>query len=87
MKRHCLALVLLVAVLAYMLGTSCSRKTELAVAPKPTAFGAAIVESSGGKQFAQTGTPSASTSRRPGQRRPGNCRRRSARRIRTRPPA
>jgi mono/diheme cytochrome c family protein len=34
--------------------SSCSRKSE---APnlKPTAFGAAIVESSGGKQFAQTG--------------------------------
>lgn len=39
-----------------VLGTSCSRKTESAAAPKPTAFGAAIVESSGGKQFAQTGS-------------------------------
>jgi mono/diheme cytochrome c family protein len=39
-----------------MLGTSCSHKTESADAPKPTAFGAAIVETSGGKQFAQTGS-------------------------------
>jgi mono/diheme cytochrome c family protein len=45
-------LVLSVAVLA----ASCSRKADFA-ALRPTAFGAAIVESSGGKQFAQTGTP------------------------------
>ncbi len=38
-----------------LLATSCSRKTESA-ALKPTAFGAAVVESSGGKQFAQTGS-------------------------------
>ncbi len=44
-----------VAVLATSLATSCSRKTEPAPLPKPTAFGAAIIESSGGKQFAQTG--------------------------------
>lgn len=37
------------------LATSCSRKQASAPLPKPTAFGAAIVESSGGKQFAQTG--------------------------------
>src|SRR5579862_6048060 len=37
-------------------GTSCSHKRESALVPKPTAFGAAIVESSGGKQFAQTGS-------------------------------
>lgn len=36
--------------------TSCSRKSESAASPKPTSFGAAIVESSGGKQFAQTGS-------------------------------
>lgn len=46
--------------LAFLLGfvlvaTSCSHKRESAVLPKPTAFGAAIVESSGGKQLAQTG--------------------------------
>lgn len=39
-----------------LLAASCSRKVESS-APKPTAFGAAIVESSGGKQLAQTGTP------------------------------
>jgi mono/diheme cytochrome c family protein len=38
-----------------LLVSSCSRKRESASLPKPTAFGAAIVESSGGKQFAQTG--------------------------------
>lgn len=39
-----------------LLGSSCSRKSESVAAPKPTAFGAAIVESSGGKQLAQTGS-------------------------------
>jgi mono/diheme cytochrome c family protein len=39
-----------------MLGASCSRKSESPSAFKATAFGAAIVESSGGKQFAQTGS-------------------------------
>jgi mono/diheme cytochrome c family protein len=38
-----------------VLTISCSRKTESAPALKPTAFGAAIVESGGGKQIAQTG--------------------------------
>ena len=37
------------------LATSCTHKSESAPLPKPTAFGAAIVESSGGKQVAQTG--------------------------------
>jgi mono/diheme cytochrome c family protein len=46
--------VLVVAFVAILL-TSCSRKTE-STQPKPTAFGAAIVESSGGKQTAQTGS-------------------------------
>ncbi len=46
---------LAVAVLATLLATSCSRKSEPTSLPKPTAFGAALVESSGGKQFAQTG--------------------------------
>jgi mono/diheme cytochrome c family protein len=44
--------VLIFAVAA--LATSCTHKTESA-ALKPTAFGAAVVESSGGKQVAQTG--------------------------------
>src|SRR5579871_164515 len=40
-----------------MLGTACSRKSESgAPALKPAVYGAAIVESSGGKQFAQTGS-------------------------------
>lgn len=37
------------------LSTSCAHKSESAPVPKPTAFGSAIVESSGGKQIAQTG--------------------------------
>jgi mono/diheme cytochrome c family protein len=39
-----------------MLAVSCSRKSDSAPL-KPTAFGTAIVESSGAKQFAQTGIP------------------------------
>ena len=39
-----------------LLGTSCSRKSTNAPGVKPTAAGAAIVESSGGKQLAQTGS-------------------------------
>lgn len=46
-------LVLNVAVLA----ASCSRNSDSAASLKPTAFGTAIVESSGGKQFAQAGAP------------------------------
>ena len=47
---------LVVAILMTLLATSCSHKSESAALPKPTAFGAAIVESSGGKQIAQTGS-------------------------------
>ena len=47
---------LVIAVLATLLVTSCSHKGESATLPKPTAFGAAIVESSGGKQLSQTGS-------------------------------
>jgi mono/diheme cytochrome c family protein len=36
--------------------TSCSRKSDSAPQLKPTAFGAALVESSGGKQMGQTGS-------------------------------
>ena len=53
MKRY--GAVITVLVLA-SLAASCSRKTQSAVLPKATAFGAAIVESSGGKQIAQTGS-------------------------------
>ena len=45
----------LAAVLAVLLTASCSHHAHSSLAPKPTAFGAAIVESSGGKQIAQTG--------------------------------
>lgn len=41
---------------AVLLGTSCSRKSASAPGLKPTSYGAAMVESSGGKQFAQTGS-------------------------------
>jgi mono/diheme cytochrome c family protein len=50
------AVIVAVAILATLLATSCSRQSESAPLPKPTAFGAAIVESSGGKQFAQAGS-------------------------------
>jgi mono/diheme cytochrome c family protein len=51
------AVALVVAVLATLLATSCSRTVAVTVIiPKPTAYGAAIVESSGGKQIAQTGS-------------------------------
>jgi len=39
-----------------VLATSCSHKNESAPAPKATAFGATIVESSGGKQVGQIGS-------------------------------
>ncbi|HZQ94255.1 MAG TPA: c-type cytochrome [Candidatus Sulfotelmatobacter sp.] len=38
-----------------LVSSSCSRKPSSTAGPGPTGFGAAIVESSGGKQFAQTG--------------------------------
>lgn len=53
MKRYIAAAVILTCVLA----TSCGRKAGSATVLKPTSYGAAIVESSGGKQFAQTGSP------------------------------
>lgn len=53
MIRSFLAIgILLTAVLA----TSCSHKTAATPLPAPIAYGAAIVESSGGKQIAQAGT-------------------------------
>lgn len=47
---------ILATVMLTILAASCAHKTESASLPKPTAFGAAIVESSGGKQIAQTGS-------------------------------
>jgi mono/diheme cytochrome c family protein len=49
-------LALVMAVLVTWLATSCSHKSAAAALPRPTAFGTAIVESSGGKQIAQTGS-------------------------------
>jgi len=51
-RYSCAVLTIVVTVLA----TSCSHQSPSAALPKPTAFGAAIVESSGGKQIAQTGS-------------------------------
>ena len=47
---------LLAVIIAASLATSCSHKNAAAPLPKPTVFGSAIVESSGGKQMAQTGS-------------------------------
>jgi mono/diheme cytochrome c family protein len=52
MKRHQKALFMAVLVL---LGTGCAHKPGPAATVKPTAFGAALVESSGGKQLGATG--------------------------------
>lgn len=53
MIRHSL---IIVALSTAWLATSCSTKRASTLLPQPTAFGAAIVESSGGKQIAQAGT-------------------------------
>ncbi|MGA8492298.1 MAG: cytochrome c [Terriglobales bacterium] len=50
-------LTLFAAALGMSLATACSHKPDSIALPKPTAFGAAIVESSGGKQTTQTGSP------------------------------
>ena len=56
MIRSSLSIVALFAAVATFLGAACSRRTASISVPKATAFGAAVVESSGGKQIAQTGT-------------------------------
>ncbi len=57
MIRYSLTIAaLFAAVLITLLAASCSRETVSVPLPKPTAVGAAIVESSGGKQIAQAGT-------------------------------
>jgi len=48
---------IIVALLTALLAVSCSHKDSPAPQLKPTAFGSAIVESSGGKQNSQTGAP------------------------------
>ncbi len=50
-------MILFAAALAMSLAVGCSHNTTPAASLKPTAFGAAIVETSGGKQITQTGTP------------------------------
>jgi len=50
------AVALAVAVMVALLAISCSPKSESGPLLQPTAFGAAIVESSGGKQIVQTGS-------------------------------
>ncbi len=55
MTRCSPPMLLIVSVIVATLATSCSRGNQSATPPKPRAFGAAIVESSGGKQVAQTG--------------------------------
>jgi hypothetical protein len=57
MTRYPLVLTVFIVLLAVAPTSSCSRKTESAPLPKPTAFGSTIVESSGGKQIGQTGSP------------------------------
>jgi Cytochrome C oxidase, cbb3-type, subunit III len=48
----------LIVALAAVFHTACSQKpTQSYSLPQPTAYGAAIVESSGGKQLAEVGTP------------------------------
>jgi len=57
MIRYSLSIAaLFAAVLITLLAASCSRETVSVPLPKPTAVGAAIVESSGGNQIAQAGT-------------------------------
>jgi mono/diheme cytochrome c family protein len=53
MIRHFLTIVTLISA---VLSTACSHQAAPVALPKPTAFGVAIVESSGGKQTAQAGT-------------------------------
>lgn len=56
MNRYSSAVFLAVAMLVALLSTSCARHSQPETTLKPTAAGAAIVESSGGKQMAQTGS-------------------------------
>ena len=48
--------LIIIALSTALLATSCSTKRTSTPRPQPTAFGAAIVESGGGKQIAQAGT-------------------------------
>ena len=53
MNRYCSGVFI---VLTVLMAASCSRRSDNTSLPKATAFGVAIVESSGGKQTAQTGS-------------------------------
>ena len=53
MNRYCSGVFIILTVLV---AASCSRRSDNTSLPKATAFGVAIVESSGGKQTAQTGS-------------------------------
>jgi mono/diheme cytochrome c family protein len=53
MNRYCSGVFI---VLTVLVAASCSRRSDNTSLPKATAFGVAIVESSGGKQTAETGT-------------------------------
>ena len=66
MNRYSSAYLRLVHCCCWRLPVRASQRS--APLPKPTAFGAAIVESSGGKQFAQTGSFIAAAGRRSGER-------------------
>src|SRR5690349_5646149 len=47
-------LILILCLLS--IGTGCARKSASTAGPAPTAFGAALIESSGGKQIGATGS-------------------------------
>jgi hypothetical protein len=57
LNRLSILAILFAPIVATSLATSCSKKIASAALPKPAAFGAAIVESSGSKQSTGTGTP------------------------------
>jgi mono/diheme cytochrome c family protein len=54
-KRFPLAVVVLCLLVVAAAGTGCARKSIAAAAPPATAFGSALVESSGGKQIGTAG--------------------------------
>ena len=56
MTRHDSHIFVFACMLLILFGTACSRKGQSSPQPKPAAYGAVIVESSGGKQVTQTGS-------------------------------
>ena len=67
--------------LLVLVSAGCARKPGSAAALKPTGFGAAIVESSGGKQIGATGTVLAQPLVVQVNDEQGNCRHRSTGRV------